>query len=48
MVAMSARIGAAFGIDPVMIMRGTQFEYEVRMAAFMVWQDDERKRNQVK
>jgi hypothetical protein len=45
---MAARIGAAFGTDPVLIMRGSQFEFEVRMAAFMVWQDDERRRNQVK
>lgn len=47
MVQAAARIGAAFGTDPITVLRGSAFEFEVRTAAFEIWSDDERKRNQV-
>lgn len=48
MVQAAARIGAAFGMDPVAVLDGSQFLFEVRQAAFIVWQEDEKERNKVK
>lgn len=48
MVQAAARIGAVFGMDPVDVLIGNQFLFEVRQAAFIVWQADEKERNKVK
>lgn len=41
----AARVGAAFGIDPVAILdEPSTFRRQIREAAFLVWVEDENRR----
>jgi len=46
LVIFAARSGAAFGQDPITILRGDEFDLLVRQAAYQVWAADEKARNE--
>lgn len=43
MVQMAARIGKTFGVDPFELLNGTMHSWMLRVAAYKVVQEDERK-----
>ena len=43
MVQMAARMGKVFGLDPFELLNGTMHSWMLRVAAYRVVQEDERK-----